>query len=369
MITFDNSKISNRQLQALLLLDLLGTAVITLPRRTAVAAGADGWIGVIGGGVLLLGVLWMFTQLMDKNPRITFVELCRGSFGRPASILLSVGLAIKLLATSGLELRIFCEMVNQTMLFRTPIWITAGAMALVCVCVAAGGYECRARAGEILFVLVILPLLFFLILAAFSADYSNLQPVFQAGSSAIGRASIITLFSFQGVEVLLLAYPYLSQPKKVRKSLFAAGGLLLAITVAMTALTIAWFGEISVTKKLYPVLQMLDSIDVPGAFWNRQDIFMLWFWTASVFASVSAGIFFAGVIMERLIHSPQKVRGKWLGLGLALVYVVAILPGSAASAEEMLEVLKVIGGGFYILVLPAILLICNWAKGGQKNEG
>lgn len=369
MIYFDNNKISLRQLQALLLLDLLGTAVITLPRRTADVAGVDGWAGVMVGGILLLGVLWMFTALLAKTPRITVVELCMSHFGRPAGILLSLGLGIKLLLTSGLELRIFCEMINQTMLFRTPVWITAGAMALVCVCVAAGGYECRARAAEILFVLVILPLLFFLTIAAFSVDYSQLQPVFHAGARPIGRAGVVTLFSFQGIEALLLVYPYLSEPDKARKSLFSAGLLLLGITTAITILTIAWFGDITVKSKLFPVLQMLDSIDVPGAFWNRQDIFMLWFWTVSVFASVSAGLFFASIIMVRIVKKASAYNGKWLLLGLIPLYLTAILPGSAASATAYMEVVKKIGGGFYILLLPAILLLLSRAKGGRKNEG
>ena len=368
MNNFDNGKISLRQLQALLALDLLGTSVITLPRRTAHAAGTDGWIAVLLGGLLLLGLLWMYTALMGRFKNQTIVEIAQSYLGRIPGSVICAGLAVKLLITSGLELRIFCEMINQTMLFRTPIWATAFAMAFVCVCVAAGGYECRGRAAEILFVLVIMPLLLLLIIAAFSVDYQSVRPVFQADWASLGRGSIITLFSFQGIEALLLVYPYLESTKRVKKRLFSAGALLIIITTSITLLTIAWFGEITVKGKLFPVLQMLDSIDIPGAFWNRQDIFMLWFWTVSVFASVGAGMFFSVVIAARLTQMPKGAKGKWLLTALLVVYFTAVLPGSAASATAYMDAVRILGGGFYMILLPGLLLILCSAKGGGKSE-
>ena len=43
----ENDKISIRQLQALLILDLFGTGVVTLPRQTVNVAGNDAYIAVL----------------------------------------------------------------------------------------------------------------------------------------------------------------------------------------------------------------------------------------------------------------------------------------------------------------------------------
>lgn len=364
----DNQKISLRQLQALLILDLFGTSVITLPRKVTQVAGTDGWISVLLGGAMMLLPLWFIMTLGRRYPNQTLVETSQNLLTAPVGILVSLGLAVKLIIGGGLELRVFCEIIGQTMLFRTPILITVGAMALVCTCVAAYGYECRARTAEILFIFVFLPLVIILFIAAFSVDYNNLRPMFIHTTNDYWRGSLTTLYSFQGLELLLLVFPYLNKPQEARKSVMTAGILIGIFMTIVTVLTIAIFGEASVTSKLYPVLQMLDSIDFPGAFLDRQDVFMLWFWVASVFASVSAALFFSMIVFSRIFQKNHTGNRKWLFVIVPIFLWVAVAPSSAAKATEWLEAVKLYPGEFYILLLPVILLFIDIVKGRGNHE-
>ncbi|MCI9354952.1 MAG: endospore germination permease [Firmicutes bacterium] len=360
----ENDKISIRQLQALLILDLFGTGVVTLPRQTVNVAGNDAYIAVLLGSIIMAVFTLVFTILGQRYTNKTVVEISQMLLSRPVGLLLSLGLAIKIMIGAGLELRIFCEMIGQSMLFRTPIFITALAMLLICSYVSAIGYECRARTGEILFVFVFVPFLILMFLAIFTADYSNLRPVLSHSASDIAKGTWYTILSFQGLEFLFLVFPYLQCPKRAKKGMLQAGLIIAFFMTLITLLTIAVFGQYSVTNKLFPVLQMMDSLQLPGSFLDRQDIFMLWFWVVSIFASVSAALFFVTILFERIQQNKNKKipARKWMLFVMVIVFLVAILPQDVASTHEYMERLKKYGGTFYILILPVVLFVIDNIK-------
>ncbi len=364
----ENDKISIRQLQALLILDLFGTAVVTLPRQTVNSAGNDGWIAVLLGSAVMAVFTLVFTILGRRHTDKTIVELSQTLLSRPIGILISLALAIKIIIGAGLELRIFCEMIGQSMLFRTPIFIIVLAMLFICAYVSAIGYECRARTGEILFVFVFVPFLILMILVIFTADYSNLRPIMSHNTSQITIGAWKTILSFQGLELLFLVFPYLQHPQKAKRGVLEAGIAIAFFMTLITLLTIAVFGEYSVTNKLFPVLQMMDSLQMPGSFLDRQDIFMLWFWVASIFASVSAALFFVTIIFERIQYNKNKKipARKWIIFVMIMIFLVAVLPQNVANVYDYMEKLKLYGGTFYILILPVILLILDSIKGGKQ---
>lgn len=364
----ENDKISIRQLQALLILDLFGTGVVTLPRQTVNAAGNDAYIAVLLGSIIMAVFTLVFTTLGQRYTDKTVVEISQMLLTRPIGLLISLVLAVKIMIGAGLELRIFCEMIGQSMLFRTPIFVTALAMLLICGYVSAIGYECRARTGEILFVFVFVPFLILMLLAVFTADYSNLRPVLSHSTSDIAKGAWYTILSFQGLEFLFLVFPYLQRPKKAKRGMLEAGFIIAFFMTLITLLTIAVFGQYSVVNKLFPVLQMMDSLQLPGSFLDRQDIFMLWFWVVSIFASVSAALFFVTILFERMQQNRNKKipARKWMIFVMVIVFLVAVLPQDVASTHEYMEILKKYGGTFYILILPVVLLIIDNIKRGRQ---
>lgn len=362
-----NNKISLRQLQVLLILDIFGTSVIILPRNIAKVAGNDAWISVLIGSLIMATLTLVLTKFGERYPDKTVVEHMSELFSRPVGFILSMGLALKLVLSAGLELRIFCEIIRQIMLFRTPIWVTAATMLLVCVYVAAGGYECRGRVGEILFVLAFLPFLFVLAAVGTSADYKNLLPAFTHTPSEVWKGTLITMLSFQGLEFLFLVFPYLERPKEAKKGVFSATLLAAMLMTVIVILAIATFGEISVKNKLFPVLQMIDTVDFPGAILERQDMFMMWFWMVSAFASVSASIFFVTIILQRAFQREKTRTSRWLFLVAPGVFLIMLLPSNIATAFKSMEKIKYYGDGFYILILPFVLLFFDSVKRRMKS--
>lgn len=363
----ENDKISLRQLQMLIILDIFGTSIITLPRLTAEMAGADGWLLIIGAGAIIAIYAFVLNMLSREYPQLTFVELSQKIMTKPIGIVLSIGFAIKLVLTTGLELRVFCEIIRQTMLFTTPIGVTAGVMLLVAAYAAARGYECRARVAEVLVPIVFIPLIFVFVVAAFNTDFTNLQPAFKISGANFAKGSLMTAFSFQGIEFLLLAHPFITKSKNAGKASAQAILVLTALMTATTAITIARFGAEEVKMKLWPVLQMMDTIDIPGSFIERQDVFMMWFWIISAFAGVNAGIFLISLIFSRLSNK-RNTRKTLAFLILPVLFVVAMYPNDIAKTYELLNWCNKYLGTTYLFIVPLIVLLVSKLRGKKAEQ-
>lgn len=365
----ENQKISVRQLQVLLILDIFGTGIITLPRRTAEVAGTSAWISVLIGGIMMVLFSFVLTSLSERFPKKNFVEIIQQLLSKPIGKLLSVGFAVKILLMIGLQLRIFCEIIRQTMLFETPLAVTSGLMILVAAYATMQGYECRARVGEILIILIFIPLILVYVTGVFSTNFSNLLPIYMTTTKGLMKGAGATIFSFQGLELILLAYPFLNRQKGNKKEFAGAIAVIAILMTITTILTIGKFGDITVQSKLFPTLQMMDTVDFPGAFIERQDILIMWFWVVSAFASVSAGIFFTSFIFSEILEKKRKRKGLLLVI-LPILFFISVIPEDIASAYLFLSKVTLYGSGFYLFLLPTILLVLSiiQKKGGTQNE-
>ena len=365
----ENKKISLRQLQVLLILDIFGTAVVTLPRITAELGGQNGWQLIAGGTALVVLYTILIHRLCLEYPHMTFVEFSQEITNRPVGILLTLGLGFKILVTAGLDLRIFCEIIRQTMLMETPTFVTAGAMVLVAAYIAQKGYEVRARAGEILVIIMFLPFFLVFLIACIGADFSNLLPLQPVSPTGFIKGSVIVAFSFQGMEYLLFAHPFIRTPKKVGHAAVTAVLILGSMMILTTLVTFARFGIEDVQMKLWPVIQMMDTVDIPGSFIERQDVLVMWFWIISSFAGVSAGLYFVSILLGRLTKKKEK-RNIFVYAAMAVVFLVSLLPSDVTQTYQMIDFCNQYFGFLYIFIIPIILYFIakRKKKGGIRHE-
>ena len=360
-----NDKISNRQLQILLVLDILGTGVTVLPRTAAVSAGRDGWVSVLAAALAAAAVVWLAATLAGRFPSMSFPDYTAALLSKPLAAVLSVGLIGKLVVTCALELRVFGEIIRHTMLPETPFPVVCALMLLVSAYAAGKGYETRARIGEILIFIVVLPLVFIFALAARETDFTNLLPVMETPPVDILKGAGQSLFAFTGMELVLLAYPYLARPKRARGAAVGAvlltGGLMAAVTV----ITIARFTAAGTVSSPWPVLDMMDTVDLPGSFIERQEALMMTFWIVSLFAVVNAGLFFSSLLLRDVVK-----RGKhfWYVLGLIpVIFLFSLCPADMTQTYVLLRLLnRVLGTALYFGVIPILLVIALLRR---KKEG
>ena len=421
-----NKKITMRQLQILIILSAMGTGVMVFPQRAAafLPEGAqDGWLISIVIAILAVAVSVLISaaaralpygEVSDSSENAgadvaapslssentaqapsfsnenaaqapSFINALAVLFSKPMAYVIGVVFWLKLVFSAGFELRIFLEICRDIMLPNTPMCVVGAVMLVTCGYAAAKGFETRARVAEVLFALILLPILFFFIIAVSDADFSNLKPIFVNDVGAVVYGAARLGFILTGLECLLLVSPYtgaqplssdcpmvgmsprsLDTPQNYKRSLprAVAGAVTVAglLLVGITMLTIASFGR-GVADQPYPVLNMMDVVNLPGSFIERQEAVVFGFWLVTAFAFVNALLFFGGLLACDACRR-VRLRGGVIFTVLA-VFCISCVPISKADVLKLADYMYMSAGIFFLVVLP--LAILAMAKLSEKS--
>ena len=356
-----NNKISLRQLQALLFLEVFGFGVTALPRRAAESAGQDGWVSVLLATGIIIPVVIVVSHITKLARGQSFHDFACKVISRPLGIVISLIFCARLVLLAAFNLRIFAEITRQTMLPATPFAAIFVSMLMLAAYGAAKGIETRARMAEILILVVLLPLIFVFGISGRDIDITNLAPVMVAPPQNIVLGSFSAFFAFSGIEVLLLLSPYLSRPKHLTKStaqVTVTIGLFMAI---VTAVTIARFGPEGIVHQMWPVLKMMDTISLPGSIIDRQGALIMTFWIVSAYATINAALFFSSLLLKDVVG-----RGQHSGYILALVPIIAILahlPENLVAVYDWHNLANSTFGLATMVGIPALLFIIAKIRG------
>jgi spore germination protein len=354
-------------MQTLLILDIFGAGIITLPRKASEYAGQDAWILIIIITALAVGSAFLMASAGRILPKDSFVALTSKLLSKPVGKIIGILFACKLLFNCALELRLFGEIVRQKLLSETPFFIVCAIMLAISAYAAAKGYETRARLAQILFPIIFIPIVFIFLLAIHDIDFTNLLPVFSVLQShpldPVGAANIGAAFT--GLELILLVTPYAVRPRAVRGGLTRAVIFIGVFMVFITVITLSKFGAKDVTRQLWPVLEMMDMTDLPGSFIERQDALIMSFWIISNFAIVNGCLFFSCVLLKDTVGKGK--HSTYIFICAAIILVIACALMKIENVDRIMELIfKTLGLGLMV-ALPIILLIAaRIRKVGEK---
>jgi spore germination protein len=168
-----------------------------------------------------------------------------------------------------------------------------------------------------------------------------------------GALSIGTAFT--GLETILLVTPFAARPHSLRKGLQQAVIFVGVFMIFVTVITIAKFGPLDITHQLWPTLEMMDIIDLPGSFIERQDALIMSFWIISNFAILNSGLFFSSVLLKDVVGKGKHSLYIIICMPIILLAAVALL--DVGETERIIDyIYYTLGVGFMVL-LPIILLV------------
>ena len=350
-----NEQITPRQFQILFVLEAFGTGFVVMPRLAAQYANQDGWIVAL---LLILPGLFFVAMVSGAAMafgRERFADYTRRLLSAPLAAIICLLLWAKILFCAGLELRLFGGIVRSLLLERTPSLAVYIAVLAVAGYAAARGIETRARLAEILIIIIAVPMVILGVIALFNIDFTNIMPVLVTPPEYMLHGVIRLGFVFTGIEFIWLAIPFLSEPKKGRKAAVGAmafAGILMAV---ITAFTLAKLGPFNVQASEWPVLRMMDMLNIPGSLVARQEALVLSFWMLSVFAFMAASLFYGAVLGK-----DQMRRGghfRWVVVCAVIICAVAMVPFSQDQIYMMLDkIFLTFGLGFWV-VLPILITV------------
>lgn len=362
MISF-NDKISLRQFQILLILNLMGTNLIVLPRKVGVFALEDTPVAIIIGVCFACISMILIIKASSIYEKKTFSELLEIVFRKPISKIILLLFVIKIICTMGLELRVFTEMVNEVMLNKTPINLIGVIMLITCGIMASKGLEARARLAEILFSFVFLFLIINLVICFYNTDFTNLLPILKNPAIDTFKGSIIVFLSFSTIEYTFLIYKNVSNKTNFKKSSIKTILFVGLIFIFISIVSIGRYTATGLTKQLYPVLELMNSISIAGSFIERQDVFIMSFWIFMVFASTSAGIYFSTTLMHDIVKKGKHYH--YVILSMIFCFIISIIPPNIKIASFTLETIYLFLSTFYMIILPILILFTYFIRKGE----
>ena len=350
-----NNKISLRQLQALLVLEIFGFGVTALPRRAAEHAGQDGWISVALATGFIIFAAAIMANITNLFPGLSFYAICGKILGRPLGALVALVFCLRLVFMAAFNLRIFAEITRQTMLPATPFPLIFVSMLGIAAYGAGKGIESRARVAEVLILIVLLPLILVFGISGRDIDFSNLMPVMATPPASILSGGFTSFFAFSGVEALLIVGPFLARPKHLTKSSIQALAVTGIFMTAITAMTIARFGPSNVVHQMWPVLKMMDTVSLPGSVIDRQGALIMTFWIISAYATINAALFFSSLLLKDVVKTG---RHSFYILGLIpIIAFAAHLPSNLEQVYNYFNLANATVGAATMAGLPLLLFI------------
>ncbi|MCL2169848.1 MAG: spore germination protein [Defluviitaleaceae bacterium] len=360
-----NDKISLRQMQALLFLEIFGFGITALPRRVAQAAANDGWVGVVAATFVVLLMVLIITQISKKTEYRSFYDMVCALVSTPVGTLICLFMVARLALLAAFNLRIFAEITQTILLPTTPTFVVFAAMLALCAYGASKGMESRARMAELLILVVLLPLVVVFGISGREIDFTNLLPLFHADPASLGNATFNAFFAFNGIDMLLLIIPFISNKKSLTKSALGVVATMGGFMVILTAVTIARFGATGVTSHTWPFLKMMDTMTLPGSVIDRQGALMMTFWIISAYAIINAALFFSSLLLKDVVKRGNHFH--YILITAPIIGILAALPRNLPRVYELFDKYNRTFSIGAMVILPILLLVASKIRRRLKN--
>lgn len=363
----NNDKISENQTTILIFTTILGAGILSLPSDVAKEAGPDSLIVVLLGGILALIFARIIGYIASKFPTETFVEYSAKILTKPFSIILNIGLIAYFLIFCSLNLRIFAEVSKSYLLNNTPIEIIMITLLFTSGYIVRYGIEPIARMSEILFPVMVVPLLIIFLPAIVDLDLSNFLPILRTSPLKLLRGILSTTYSYSGFEILYVIFPYIMKGEKLKRCINVSLFSIIFFYIYITFYTIGIFGYKETRVQLWPLLTVIKSINFPGFFIENLESLIMGIWTFAVFTSISSFHYTAALSLSKLIKAREHT---YLVVPLIpIIYLMSLIPDSivkvyryATYAAEFLTL-------FFIILLPILMFLILKIKGiGVKDD-
>lgn len=341
-----STKISVRQMQALMILWIFSVAMVGIPY--VVNDITSLLLGAVFAVIEYVLICYASKKLMNNKT----LEKIAGGFA-----------GISVLIYSGILIRIMCGAVNIFLLPETPVFAITLAIVFVAFYSAVLGLQSIGRAGEILFavtaVITIMSFIFSAVDTSRSAiDFFKDFEIF--GDDLISNA-VKAMFMFGTPSMILVLLPHTCGMNR-EMSAVKACMISVAAVVIFVIIAIFKFGYTDINVRIFPTLNIMDTVNLPFVFGDKKDIFMIRMWLFAVFSAVCSGLFVCG-----RAFSPGKDTSKiCLIICAGLVFAISFFLPNVLFSFGMLYRVGKVSAIVFGAVLPLISLFIK--KKGSAGQ-
>lgn len=358
-----NGKISARQMTILLILQMLNLNMLIMPRIGSHYMERNAYLAPIFAILIGLLEVYIITELMNQFQGKTLVELTKAILPNWLSVILVLLLAIKLIVSTSLELRMFGELISQIMLPKTPITLIMMCLLLVAAYLVKSGIEATGRMGEIMLYFVGAPLVIAILLITFRTKYEEVLPFFRIHFSDAIKGTGLVSIMFVPIEIMLMLNGLMRYPEKARKSGIKAVIVIGVIQGLITLFCITQNGVYETQNQMWPTVLLMKSLGMKNSIVENQEVLMLIVWIFSVYMYVCINLFISSLIGSRTLNF--KRENLFILPLVPIILLLANLPYDLGMIYNCYLNFEYYFGIWFVIPIPLILLCITKLKGAK----
>ncbi len=368
-----NEKITLRQLKRLIVFDLFGVLFLIVPYVITSGVGYDGLGAFLIGALLLFVYLLIITFFLKQidGPYLTYSKAVIGKF---LTTIFCILYLIKFFFTIIMITKLFIAVINNTILTEYSTLSIGLPLIAVAGYMAYKGIEVRARYAEVMFYIVMVPIVVLLLLTLKDIDMANLTPIFTSDANKVFNAGFLFFLLFNLLELLLFIKPYIKSKKpdsSVITGIFShtLRGLscIFLLSILVFCLTVGLLGEKASAESLWSAVSILQLAQFPWSLLNRQDSILIALWLLSTISILSGLLYYMSHITKHIFG--KRSENCILPIIIILVFLVSITPMDLNLCYEYFTNYMIYIGLPQSIILPLIPILVKKIKPVSRSAG
>ncbi|MDF2929009.1 MAG: spore germination protein [Anaerospora sp.] len=344
-----------------------GTAVLVMPTTLVPIAEQHTWVSVLLGAVLYFFSSIIMIKLGDCFPGQSIIEYLPRIWGKALTAATLLFFTSVLMIQSSVRVQSFGREIVFFMFDRTPIEIVILPFVVVCAFGAIQDLGTIIRLSQWLLFMSALPMLGLLLLSMINVQLINLYPLWPVNISGIIKGAIFSWPYFWGYEVLLILLPAIDRQSTSLEAALASSFIfkvvfmLLAFVSTVGSMTVAGVNNI-----IYPTLLAVRGIDLPGTFIERLDNYLLLSWIPFGYITIVIWLYIASIIWTQ--YFKFKDHRPFIIVFSILIYLASMSLHDFSRYLSVIEVSRILGFAFSIIIIPTIYLLVKWQRSRCSND-
>lgn len=365
---YGDQEIRPRELAFAVSSTIIGTGALSMPRFVATKTlFSDGWIILLGGGIICAFLAWFVTKVAILFPKQNFFQYTSAYLTKPVAYVVSGILILTFAALTAYETRTI-SIISQTYLFGdTSIQWLALFFLLVVIYGVCGSRVALLRLNMMFLPIVISAILLLSLLNINLMKVDNLLPVFQTDWKNYTNGVKDSIFTFIGFEVALFYTVLLNG--NVKKAPFAvAKGVMVTVTsyILIYITCISVFTYITTKGLTYPTIELGKEIEVGGGFLERFDAIFFTTWIITIYNTTV--MYFDLAVLLFCSMFPKVPKHRFIFISAPIIFFVNMVPGEVETLIGYGTYLAWVDLGFVVISTLFVFIIYTLKKRRDKRN-
>jgi len=341
----------------------VGVGVLGVPRYIFEEARQDSWISILIAFVYMAIVASAMLIILNQYKNADIFGIQVDIFGKWVGKLLGT-IYIIFFTAELLSVILTYTQVVQVFLYPTMSSLTMGVLLMILIVYSVLG-GIRVVVGVAFLCILIAPWIFILLYDPISRiEMSHYLPMFQASATELLKGAKATVYTFLGLEILFIIYPFVDNKKKAKRPIFL-GLVISALHVLITTIiAIGYYSSYGLSIMQWPVLALFKSVTLP--FLERFDYLVVAQWMMVALPTMVFLMWAATYGVKRLYGISQK---KAL-YSIAILQLITITFIQTDNTIQKVTNIVAKVGFWIVFVYPIVLLpVVLLKKKLQKHKG